>query len=64
MNTETRDAQFAMFVDQLTDSLTLTEVSFRFGVLEAIGSALVAVYQAFATAEPGQVTRAATGLAL
>ncbi len=64
MTTEIRDPQFALFVDELADSLALADLSFAFGAFEAIVASIVTLYEAFATPEPGFVARAAKGFAV
>ena len=64
MTTEIRDPQFASFVDELADSLSTVDLSFAFGVLETVAASIVALYDAFATPEPGVVSRASKGLAI
>lgn len=64
MTTEIRDPQFALFVDDLADSLSFADLSFAFSALEAVIAAIVTVYDAFATPEPGLVARAAKGFAV
>lgn len=62
MQTQTRDIQFDTFIEELTSALDFSDVGFAFGVLEAIGASVVALYDAFAQAEPGIVAAAAKGL--
>lgn len=64
MTTEIRDPQFAHFVDELADSLAFADLSFAFGAWEAIAASIVTLYGAFATPEPGFLTRAFKGLAV
>ena len=62
MQTQTRDIQFETFIEDLTNALDLSDLGFAFGVLETIGASVVALYDAFAQAEPGVVTAATKGL--
>ncbi|MEM8607686.1 MAG: hypothetical protein AAGF92_11295 [Myxococcota bacterium] len=62
MHTQTRDIQFETFIEDLTSALDLSDFGFAFGILEAVTASLVALYDAFAQAEPGVVTAAAKGL--
>ena len=64
MTTEIRDPQFAYFVDELADSLALADLSFTVGAWEAVAAGIVALYDAFATPEPGSVSQAFKGLAI
>lgn len=64
MTTEIRDPQFASFVDDLADSLTTVDLSFAVGAWETVAASIVALYDAFATPEPGLVARASKGFAV
>jgi len=64
MTTEIRDPQFAIFVDELADSLAFGDLSFAFGTWEAVAASIVVLYDAFATPEPGFLTRAFKGFAV
>jgi len=64
MTTEIRDPQFAFFVDELADSLTTVDLSFAVGAFETVAASIVALYDAFATPEPGSVSQAFKGLAV
>lgn len=62
MQTQPRDIQFDSFINDLTESLDFSDIGFTFGILETIGASLVALYDAFAQAEPGVVAAAKKGL--
>ncbi|MDH3200709.1 MAG: hypothetical protein OEM15_07435 [Myxococcales bacterium] len=64
MTTEIRDPQFARFVDELTNSLSFADLSFAFSALETVAASIVVLYDAFATPEPGFLTRAFKGFAV
>jgi hypothetical protein len=64
MTTDIKDPQFALFVDELGDSLKLGDLTFAFGALEAVAAGIVALYDALATPEPGFLARAAKGFAV
>ncbi len=64
MTTEIRDPQFAQFIDDFADSLALADLSFTFGAFEAVAASIVALYEAFATPEPGFLSRAFKGIAV
>lgn len=61
MTTEIRDPQFAIFVDDLADSLTTIDLSLAVTAFENVAAGIVAFYDAFATPEPGTVARASEG---
>jgi len=64
MTTETRDPEFARFVDELSSSLSMADLSFALRLLGSIAMSVVAVYDAFATPEPGFLPRAFKGMAV
>lgn len=64
MTTEIRDPQFAHFIDELADSSAFADLSFAFGAWDAIVASVVTLYVAFATPEPGFLTRAFKGFAV
>jgi len=64
MTTESKDLEFARFVDELSNSLSISASSFALRVLVSIAMSAVAAYDALATPEPGLVDRASRGFAM
>lgn len=64
MTAEIRDPEFARFIDELSNALSIGASSFALRVLLSITMSAVAAYDALATPEPGLVDRASRGFAL
>lgn len=64
MTTETRDLELTRFVDELSSSLSVADLSFTLGLLESIATSIVSVWVALATPEPGLLDRALKGMAV
>jgi hypothetical protein len=63
MTTETRDPQFANYVNEIADSIQWPDASFTLSPLEAAVGVVVAFYDAFATPDRVILRHALNGIA-
>jgi hypothetical protein len=63
MYTETRDTQFASYVNELAESIRWPDPSFTLTPLEVAVSVVVAFYEAFATPDRVILRHALNGIA-
>ena len=61
MNTETRELELTRFVDELSRSLSVADLSVTLGLLESITMSIVSIWDALATPEPDLLDRASNG---
>jgi hypothetical protein len=63
MTTETRDPQFASYINEIADSIRWPDVSFTVTPWEAAVGVVVAFYEAFATPDRVILRHALNGIA-
>ena len=63
MTTQTRDAQFASYIDEIADSIRWPEGSFTVTPWEAVVGVVVTLYEAFATPDRVILRHALNGIA-
>ena len=63
MYTETRDPQFASYVNELAESIRWPDPSFTLTALEVAVGVVVAFYEAFATPDRVMLRHALNGIA-
>jgi len=63
MTTQTRDVQFASYINEIADSIRWPDGSFTVTPWEAAVSVLVAFYEAFATPDRVMLQHALRGIA-
>ena len=63
MTTQTRDPQFANYINEIADSIQWPDASFTVTPWEAAVGVVVALYEAFATPDPATLRFALNGIA-
>jgi hypothetical protein len=64
MTTQTRDPQFANYINEIAESIEWPDASFSVGPWEAVVAVVVALYEGFATPDHATVIHALNGIAL
>jgi hypothetical protein len=63
MTTQTRDPQFASYINEIADAIQWPDASFTIKPSEAVVGVLVALYEAFATPDRVILQHALKGIA-